>query len=152
MLFFKRRSISFKIDRDYPASSLILIQRVCLAVLVLTFSQLCQSLEEGGLQQGKLQSLNMGRRSRGHPKINKDFQTVVGEFNKQDDCWESGPDNVDLSVSDERQSIGIRFNLLKFVFQIAILYKKKMDTIVQRIFFSESYVLRCNSDACMPVS
>lgn len=81
----------------------------CLAVMVLTFSQLCQSLEEGGLQQGKLQSLNMGRRSWGHAKINKDIQTVVGEFNKHDDCWESGPDNVDLSVSDERQSVGIRF-------------------------------------------
>eukprot|EP00105_Crassostrea_gigas_P007382 XP_011421602.1 PREDICTED: uncharacterized protein LOC105324248 [Crassostrea gigas] len=83
--------------------------RFCLAVMVLMFSQLCQSLEEGGLQQGKLQSLDMGRRSWGHAKINKDFQTVVGEFNKHDDCWESGPDNVDLSVRDERQSVGIRF-------------------------------------------
>uniref|UniRef100_K1P0W1 Uncharacterized protein n=1 Tax=Magallana gigas TaxID=29159 RepID=K1P0W1_MAGGI len=76
------------------------------------FSQLCQSLEEGGLQQGKLQSLDMGRRSWGHAKINKDFQTVVGEFNKHDDCWESGPDNVDLSVRDERQSVGIRFKIV----------------------------------------
>lgn len=89
--------------------------------MVLMFSQLCQSLEEGGLQQGKLQSLDMGRRSWGHAKINKDFQTVVGEFNKHDDCWESGPDNVDLSVSDERQSVGIRFSILKIVFLIAIL-------------------------------
>lgn len=89
--------------------------------MVLMFSQLCQSLEEGGLQQGKLQSLDMGRRSWGHAKIKKDFQTVVGEFNKHDDCWESGPDNVDLSVSDERQSVGIRFSILKIVFLIAIL-------------------------------
>lgn len=89
--------------------------------MVLTLSQFCHTLEEGGLQQDKLQSLDMGRRSSGHAKINKDFQTVVGEFNKQDDCWESGPDNVDLSVSDEHQSVGIRFNILKINFQIAIL-------------------------------
>lgn len=84
--------------------------------MVLTFSQFCQALEEGGLQQDKLQSLDMGRRSQGHAKINKDIQTVVGEFNKQGDCWESGPDNVDLSVSDERQSVRIRFNILKIIF------------------------------------